>query len=1258
VRRPSEVDVIFHDDRVCLLLDGGLCELSYAEHERWIVDGDALEEVFEAGSSERELVDLAGSSTSAHRLPLAVGEHLLLRPLGRGSFGEVFAAWDPVCGEQVAVKVLRRLDPWSLQAFKNEFRRIVSLAAVDGLVVPEELVEVRGRSALVMRLVGGREIDVALREAAGAQGPLADQDRLRELATELLRTLVALHSSGIIHMDLKPGNIRVDDDGRVCLLDFGLSRLRRRGQPETHFAGSPLYIAPEQLLRQPPTGAVDLYALGIMLYTALTGEHPFQGSRDPMIARLEEPAPSLMKRRPEAGKLWAKIVAGLLHDRPAQRLGAEELLALLGARPPKSAVRPSLIGRERELAALRAEWRIVCEEVPSLVVLGGEPGVGKTELVRVFGDELATEGSAALVWGACYESETVPYKTVDVLVEGLVDLLLGDAQRLAVARGLPGLARLAQVAPALAVVLSVSPEEENAEEEQERGVEPAMTGSRGEGFAALVSLVAERKPLLLVIDDAQWGDADSADLLAPLLTSPTLRRVMIIFTVRAQEWETSPFGRALESQIAKGLPCEFSRREVGRLGAAPARDLLRARAPGAVDEESITTVLGLAAGSPYLLEAYAQLLTEERGIAGVRGGDVIGHRLAELSDDERHLIDAIAVTGAPLELSIVLAAAGGKAPSRRTLAKLRAARVLAFDHRGGERRVAIAHGLIREGVLQRIAPEEVRLLHFDLAQALLSRGARDPGRIAHHLYSAGRCAEARALGLRGAEEAERAGAYAQLADLLGLVLEAGREENREREHIKLRRAKALAAAGRGGEAGELYATFVGADPFEGRALRRAAVEAWLNVGQVERGLEVFQPLLRELRMPKLRGGVVGFSRLVRGLGKVAVQGGRLRLATQENRREAERADTCWVGVKGLSMVEPVYALNLMIDGLFHAAASGSRLRLGRAMGLLVAFLGDAPGLRRNVPRWLGMIEEWSADEPYLAATLPLWRSFRAHSEGEPRRAREEGERAMGLLGPLQEASWERVQAASCTVRALRNLGEYVACAALSRAQLRKAGRSGDLYAQVLFRLTPLLAVSARGGLREARTACDWIRERWLPDRYTVQTFYVMVERCYCDLYEGDPSAASDRLRRGRWPYLRSGGELISFSRIEWRIIQGRVGLALDGTPARRLMSVAKVIAQLHATKTPEAVGNAELMAAALAARRGDRSAALAALQRAIQAFDSVGIAMEREVARLRSAELLGDEAAVEDALVRIRRLGAREPERWARIVAPGFSRAS
>jgi hypothetical protein len=79
------------------------------------------------------------------------------------------------------------------------------------------------------------------------------------------------------------------------------------------------------------------------------------------------------------------------------------------------------------------------------------------------------------------------------------------------------------------------------------------------------------------------------------------------------------------------------------------------------------------------------------------------------------------------------------------------------------------------------------------------------------------------------------------------------------------------------------------------------------------------------------------------------------------------------------------------------------------------------------------------------------------------------------------------------------------------------------------------------------------------------------------------------------------------------------------------------------------------MGAALAARRGDRSDALAALRRAIQSFDSVGIAMEREAARLRSAELMGDTAEAEDALLQIRRLGAREPERWARVIAPGFS---
>ncbi|MCA9658632.1 MAG: serine/threonine protein kinase, partial [Myxococcales bacterium] len=235
MRPPEEIDVEFRDAGVRLVCDGEARELSYAEHETWLRDGASWE----------SLTTGAAPVTGACGLPLVFGEYLLLRQIGRGSFGDVFVGWDPVCGERVAIKALHQVDPWSLQAFKNEFRRLAELDH-PGLVAPEELVAARGREALVMRLVDGPGYLERLRAAAGASGPIADEAALRRLVVDLLGALAALHRGGLIHMDLKPGNVRVDGGGRAQVLDFGLARLRE-ARAETHVIGSPPYMAPEQL---------------------------------------------------------------------------------------------------------------------------------------------------------------------------------------------------------------------------------------------------------------------------------------------------------------------------------------------------------------------------------------------------------------------------------------------------------------------------------------------------------------------------------------------------------------------------------------------------------------------------------------------------------------------------------------------------------------------------------------------------------------------------------------------------------------------------------------------------------------------------------------------------------------------------------------------------------------------------------------------------------------------------------------------------
>ncbi|MEZ4383122.1 MAG: AAA family ATPase [Nannocystaceae bacterium] len=1229
----EEIAVSFCDCGVHLSFAGKRCVLSYAAHESWVL----------AGASATALAMELTAPCCGPVFPLVFGEYILLRQIGRGSFGDVFEAWDPVCGERVAVKVLHQVDAWSLQGFKNEFRRLAELDH-PGLVAPEELVTAGGREALVMRLIAGPGLLEALRLAAGTSGPLADEAALRGLTIDLLSALATLHRGGLVHMDLKPGNVRVDGDGRPQILDFGLSRLRE-ARAETHVAGSPPYMAPEQLMRRSPTPAFDLYALGVLLFEGIAGVHPFAGADDPVFARLYEPAPSIRRLRPELPERWASIVDGLLEHAPEARPGIDAILRRLDAPPPPRVAVPQLVGRDDELRALRRAWERVGASVPTVTMVAGVAGVGKSELLRVFTEELAASGAASVVWGRCYDSDSLPFKIVDALVDGLVEFVLADPARLAAARELPGLRGLATIAPAIAALFEG--------EEPAADAELAAQGGRGESLARLVGLLAERRPVVLVVDDAQWGDADSVDLLAPLLTVPGLRPVMIVFIHRTTQWASSAFGRALEAKIDKGIPCDVHRLDLGPLRPEHARRLVVARAPGPLAEAQLRWIVELAAGSPYLLDVYIRLLSEEREVSG--GEDLVERRLADLSGEERRFVDAVAIAGAPTELIPAIAAAGVRAPGRRLLARLRVERVLAFDRGGGRRRVMIAHDLIRIAILERVHPAVQRDVHARLGDALIAEGGRDAGRIGRHLLAAGRREEGRRYALAGASEAEDARAYARAAELLGLVLETSADDDRERVRLRERRADLLIAGGRGHEAAELLLTLAGEAVGErARALRRRAVEALMIVGEVERGLEVLAPLLRELRLPPVRRGLGGLLQLSGQGARLLLRCRGAALSPRADALAAERADACWVGAKGLIFIETGLATSLLVQALFFGAASGSRRRFGRVMGVIAGFFPSVPGLRRVTKIWLERLREWGDEDPYLRASETLWRGFRALADGEYVAAREHGERARELLGGVSEASWERVQAASALARTLRGQGEFASQSELCRKQVREAERRGDLYGQVLFSDYGLLALIAAGGVDEARQRLRWISERWLPERFTVTDFYCVVFACYADLAEGDAQAAASRLIEARWRIRKSGAYMLSISRVDVTILEGRIVASLGDDAPRGLTSLAKIIAALGREETPDARGNAALLAASAAARRRDHAAAEAALDEAFAVFAGAGIAMEGAATRLRRAELRGDDDVARAMLAELRRLGAWSPAGWAAVIAPGF----
>ncbi|MER5871196.1 protein kinase [Streptomyces sp. NPDC002044] len=262
------------------------------------------------------------------------GRYRLLEPLGRGGMGVVWRARDEVLARDVAVKEVRApagLDAAGLQRMYRRLEREAWAAARishRGVVTVYDVASEDGRPWIVMELVRG----LSLAEVLDAEGPMSPQ-AAAHLGEQVLAALRSAHDSGVLHRDVKPGNVLLANDGRVVLGDFGIASLEGSSAITMtgEMVGSPEYLAPERALGRDPGPASDLWSLGVTLYVAVEGISPFRRAAplDTLEAVVEaEPPPAL-----RAGAL-APVLEGLLRKDPAERLAPAEaarMLRLVGA---------------------------------------------------------------------------------------------------------------------------------------------------------------------------------------------------------------------------------------------------------------------------------------------------------------------------------------------------------------------------------------------------------------------------------------------------------------------------------------------------------------------------------------------------------------------------------------------------------------------------------------------------------------------------------------------------------------------------------------------------------------------------------------------------------------------------------------------------------------------------------------------------------------------------------------------------------------
>lgn len=726
----------------------------------------------------------------------------IVRSLGTGGMGMVHEAVDRASGTRVALKTLHERDGHALYRFKREFRALADVAHPNLVQLYELIVESDGACLFTMELVDDavdlmrflrgqswdaptRDEDDAITQAPSHRRPIevstrevppdaprvrppttVDQARLRVTFRQLAEGVDALHRAGKLHRDLKPSNVLVRPDGRVAILDFGLTADLRddaapttKGSPPTpHYdatdrsiSGTAHYMSPEQAQARALTPASDWFSVGVMLFEALTGRRPIEGDSLPVLVR-KAVAPAVRPSSYVDGVATDLDVLchALLHLDPERRPGAAEILATFGGTavtPPTSA---PFVGRDDALAKLESAFER-SRTRPVLVHVRGASGVGKSTLVARFLERHADD--AWICEGRCFERETVPFKALDGVVDGLVGIVahVPLEER---ARWLPEeIGALVRMFPSVARIT----------DRTETGAPDTLRARALEALAALVSNLAEVKPVIVHVDDLQWGDEGGARLLGDLLTTDA--PLLLIVGSRAEHEGRSAALRALDDVARNAASTVLV--ELGRLDEAAAVALVEAIAPK-LDPTRVAWVVREAEGNAFFLHELARAADRVADTDAVRLDALLADRVAELDPDSRALLETCAVAARPLPLRVAnetCARARRTSDAERPPLGPDAVLTLRREHLARstgpslDEELETFHDRVREVVVASLSAERRRALHAALARTLAALPNVQPEALAAHHEAAGERDSARRLYVRAADLAARALAF-------------------------------------------------------------------------------------------------------------------------------------------------------------------------------------------------------------------------------------------------------------------------------------------------------------------------------------------------------------------------------------------------------------------------------------------------------------------------------------------------------------------
>jgi eukaryotic-like serine/threonine-protein kinase len=780
----------------------------------------------------------AAPTPSAEPASFCDGRYEVQRFLGEGGKKLVYLAHDTLLDRDVAFALIKTegLDEVGRERIRREAQAMGRLGAHPHVVSVFDLGETDGQPFIVTELMGGGDVEGLIEKAPEHRMPLADALRI---ADEVCRGLEFAHSKQIVHRDLKPGNVWLTADGTAKIGDFGLAvatdkaRLTQAGL----MVGTVSYMPPEQAMGGEVTPRSDLYSLGAMLYELVTGRPPFVGDEsvaiitqhlntppvapswhapdlppgfEALVLRLLEKDPT---RRPESASDVRRVLDGI-----SRSLGGSGRIAEAPTANPQPlgdnpVYRRTFVGREVELRQLQSTFDAALSGQGALVMVVGEPGIGKTALCEQLATHVALRGGKTLV-GHCYEegSLSLPYLA---FVEALRSYVLArepDDLRRELGSGAAEVARIiSEVRDRVSVELRPAGDPED---------------DRWRLFQAVTAFLrsaAAIQPIVLVLEDLHWADRGTLDYLVHLSRNLAGSRLVIVGTYRDVEVDRSHPLSATLAELRRSA--NFQRVPLRGLTVDEVHRMMNVIRGQDVPWSRAEAIHRQTEGNPLFVQEVLRYLVEE-GLVVRDGGryvrtdgsepdsgipeglrDVIGKRLSRLSPECNRLLAVAAVIGREFGLEVLGRVARiGEDEVVGSLEEGLKVGVLEEQARVGGVRYRFAHAMFRQTLYEELSAARRIRLHQEVGRAIEDVHARrlddHTAELAEHFShssDAADLAKAVQYGERGAQRAIGAHAYGEAIRMLDRAIEVQEvldpDDKRRRCDLTLSLGQAMLPAG-------------------------------------------------------------------------------------------------------------------------------------------------------------------------------------------------------------------------------------------------------------------------------------------------------------------------------------------------------------------------------------------------------------------------------------------------------------------------------